>query len=150
MSDDSSGTLQVSDSYLRDFANTKIQSFITELATAKCFPQTAAFAGTGTPGSDATGGYNQLLTGNSKGNFISSTTLQADFKTFATALDGSVSAIATAARTLVVDLQMVDSVLSSAEDSADITAAEMMADLQNITFGSSSTTPPPVPPTTGA
>ena len=130
----------VTDTFLKDFADQKVQSFINDLAQAKVVSELNLFTGTGSPGPDATGTYNQLLTGNSKGNLGSATRLQSDFKTFATALNTSITELQTAARTLSVDLKMVDSVLKKGGDAAAITAAEMMADLQNITFGSTSST----------
>ena len=144
----SGSTLKITDSYLSDFAKNNLQPFLADFTGDPHRGELTACAGNGTPGHDAVWNYNQLLVGNAKSGFAPAAQLQGSYKAFATALSQRFAEIDTATRTLMEDLRMVDTVLDKGQDAADITAAEMTADLSNITFGGTSgagsgITPPP-------
>ncbi|MFD8723541.1 hypothetical protein ACFV2H_37645 [Streptomyces sp. NPDC059629] len=130
----SDSTLKITDSYLQSFVAENLQPFLDALASNPARMHVAAFATGSTLGPTGDGTYNQLLTGNSKGNFAAGVLLQQNYKKFATAADQFFTTIDTQTRTLIEDLKMVDSVLTDGEDSANITASEMGADLSNISF----------------
>jgi len=141
-------TVKITDSYLSDFAKIKLQPFLTDFTGDPHRGELTACAGSGTPGHDAVWNYNQLLTGNAKSNFAPALQLQGSYKAFATALSQRFAEIDTAARTIMEDMRMVDTVLNKGEDAANITAAEMTADLSNVSFSGTSgagngITPPP-------
>lgn len=141
-------TVKITDTYLSDFAKTKLQPFVTDFTGDPHRGELTAYAGSGTPGHDAIWNYNQLLTANAKSSFAPAAHLQSSCKAFATALSQRFTDIDTAARTMMEDLRMVDTVLNKGEDAANITAAEMKADLSNISFGGTAgagngITPPP-------
>ncbi len=142
MSDHHKGTLKITDTYLKDFATQKLQPFIDDLRTDPHRVELDGYAGTSTLGNDANWNYTQLLPGNAKGNLQSIGQLQASFKTFAAALSQKFGDISTAARTLQYDLKAVDLVITKDADKANITAAEMSADLAAVTFGGGGDTPP--------
>jgi hypothetical protein len=135
--------LTITDGYLKDFANSKLASFITAMTTDASITKLNEFAAGlpsgATPGGDPSGGYNQLLTGNASSTLSSGVTLQTNFKTLATTLQTQLQNLTATARTMQYDLQQVDSVLSTGEDHAHLTADEMNADLQNLNFGAGTT-----------
>jgi hypothetical protein len=139
MADQDSGRLKITEDHLKDLANQKLQSFLDDLRSDPHRLELADYTGDGTLGARVDWSYTQLLPGNAKGNFPSSTRLQSTFKTFATALNERVKEIETATQQLIEDLRHVDLVLTNAEDKNDITAAEMNADLANISFGGTGT-----------
>jgi hypothetical protein len=141
---ESHGKTKITEDYLRDFATQKVEKFLENVTAEPHRIELSNYTQDGKLGADVNWNYNQLLPGNAKANFTEATRLQSTFKTFATALDQRFTAIETAARTLMEDLLMVDAVLTKGEDDADITAAEMTADLSNVTFdsGSGGTNPP--------
>jgi hypothetical protein len=140
---ESHGKTKITEDYLKDFATQKVESFLEAVRTEPHRIELGNYTQDGKLGADVDWNYNQLLPGNAKADFTEATRLQATFKTFATALDQRFTAIETAARTLMEDLLMVDAVLTKGEDDADITAAEMTADLSNVSFDSGGGTTPP-------
>lgn len=147
MADNDGGTLKITDTYLKDFATQKLQPFLEDLKSDPHRTELDSYTQSGALGHDVGWNYNQLLTGNSKGNFAAAARLQSDFKTFATALSQRFTDIETAAQTLIEDLKMVDVVLTKGEDAADITASEMNADLTNVSFSSGGPSGPGPGPT---
>jgi hypothetical protein len=137
------GNLKITDGYLTDFAQKKLNGLVTDMTTNTYVTQLAEFASGlpsgATPGGDMTVGYNQVLPGSADSTVGNAATLQANFTKYASALAGQIQSLATNARTMSYDLLQVDSVLADSDDHANITADEMNADLQNLNFGGSGT-----------
>jgi hypothetical protein len=152
-SDDGSGgggdTLKITDQYLKDFANTQIKSF---LDSARSDPSLKAVENFGGPLSDGSGEggqgvYSKLL----GGSLDSAKTLQAQFQSLCSTLDGMVKQLESQMGQAQLDLQVVDSTLNNAEDEA-LTTAQMMQVLNDVLNGINSvpttSSPTPDPKTT--
>jgi hypothetical protein len=142
-----SGTYKVTDTYLKDFATHEIQNFLDDAAKNPAMTALFEFANS-VGGGAAPGNYDKILAGNGA-SFPPSQQLQTAFKTLVTQLRTQIQGLQDTMTKTQVDLQQVDYVLQNAEDSASLTAAEMMQDLQDVLGalnGSSLTNPPSTTP----
>jgi hypothetical protein len=135
------GKLVISDTYLKDFAQQKIQAFTDALTTNPAIRKVANFA-TGVPsgasgGVDPSGTYHTLLPGNSNSGMSSPSTMATNFKALTGVIQEQSHTVVASGHQMATDLINVDNVLTDAHDKAKITAPEMTADLQNLNFGGS-------------
>ncbi|MGW3635123.1 hypothetical protein ACWD7F_34140 [Streptomyces sp. NPDC005122] len=138
-SSESGGELKVTDQYLRDFANVKIQAFLDSLRSENTpaingISRFAAGTGTGVGGvTGVHGDYTKLLGGNGK-VLPTAQDLQDQFKAFCVSLDKLMSSLGGQMSKAQLDLQGVQSTLHNAEDEA-LTAAQMMQILNDVVGG---------------
>jgi hypothetical protein len=128
------GNYTITDTYLKDFAQHQIQSFLDDVITNPALLALFGFAN-GTAGGAGT--YGSILPGNVKVTNVSPSaqSLQENFKNFAGGLHSQITNLQDIMKKFQGDLVQVDSVLNNGEDSANITAAEMMQDLNDILAG---------------
>jgi hypothetical protein len=137
------GKLVISDTYLKDFAQQKLQGFIDSMTNDEAIKKLSNFASgpasNSSSGPDPSGTYHQLYPGNSKSGLNSAAQMQSGFKSTTGTLYGQIrDNLVTQGHQFQTDLINVDDVLNNSDDKANITAAEMKADLQNLNFGGSS------------
>jgi hypothetical protein len=136
-------TLKISDDYLQSFVQNKLDGFIEAITDDKSgFPEIKAFASLaangGTPGGDADSGYTGVLPGNGAISMAGSglpqqaQLLKSNFTAYAGTLFTTIDGLTTNARTLKQNVMNVKSVLDDASDSSNLTANEMLADMQNV------------------
>lgn len=152
------GNFKVTDTYLKDFANHQIQSFLDDAANNPAMTALMQY-GTGIggqmapgPGAVAAGDFNKILDGN-RAALPSAGGLQDGFKNTAASMRSQVQALTNTMGKTQRDLLMVGSYLKNAEDAAAITAEEMGQALGDVlgsngsSANTSSATATPPPPT---
>jgi hypothetical protein len=136
-------TLAISDDYLQNDVQNRLDAFITAVTSSDAgFPDIQSFASLaasgGTPGGDMTTGYTGVLPGNSGISTPSSglpqqaQLLKSHFATYAGTLFNTIDGLTTSARTLKQNTMNVKSVLDDGADQSNLTANEMLADMQNV------------------
>lgn len=144
---------KITDTYLKDFAQKQLDGFIEVLTTDPSIRQLTEFANGlpsgASPGGDPSGGYNQVLTGNTGTPLSSSVTLQSAVKNLASMTHEQVNSLVVNSKTLKQDLLQIDDALTDADDKANITASELGGAFQNLNLASgdsstanTTTTPP--------
>lgn len=143
------GTYKITDTYLKDFANQKIQAFLDEATKNPALLSLIEF-GNGSGGNPSAGNYDKILDGN--GNALpSGATLQNAFKAFAASLEKQIQGLTDTMGKTQRDLLLVDYVLGNGDHNAELTAAQMGQTLKDIlgSLNGPPTNPPANPPTTG-
>ncbi|SDP39615.1 hypothetical protein [Actinacidiphila guanduensis] len=137
-SSSSGKTLKITDTYLKDFAANKLDPFVRDVQHNRFVAELAAYL-SGSPqlGHDENWNYNQLLLGNPNSKQAPIATFQKDFATFTGALSEKIQGLLSGGQILSQDCKYVDNTLDKGEDSANITASEMNADLANFSLDGS-------------
>lgn len=131
------GTTKVSDTYLTNFAQSKLDAFVEAMTNHPSVVKLLEFvngpANSGASGGDPSGGYNALLPGNASSTALpSAAMLRSQFQKMTSTVNEQITNLSTNARSMQMDLLKVDSVLDDAANKNDITADAMSADLSNI------------------
>lgn len=127
--DSGTGKLKVTEEYLENFARKTINEFIKSLQDNDDYRNLAAFA----EGSPGPGGYGALQAGGD--GLPSATVLQQRYKRFCTDLKQQLDTFTKTMGNLSNDLLTINQVLDKGEQDAELTATEMMQDLQDILSG---------------
>ncbi|MFF8430650.1 hypothetical protein ACF07Y_37030 [Streptomyces sp. NPDC016566] len=138
-------TLKVSEQYLKDFAKDKLGAFLEDLQNSQGVKDLGQFAA-GVGGESSPGHYGNLLAGG--GKLSTAKDLQTRFHDLCGSLQKEIENLRQTCTKMSVDLQTVSSILSDAEDKADLTAAEMWKDIADIVGTLNPTVPTPSPTTT--
>jgi hypothetical protein len=138
------GNYVVNESYLTDFANQKLQKFITDSASSEPINALNEFA-TGAGGGTFAGNYSRVAAGNG-GKFAEAQNVQDHFRSYAAAVMATIrggGGMVTEMTKIQADLRAVKAVLKEGEDSAtELSGSALMSDLQDILGGPVSVKPP--------
>ncbi|MFI7098959.1 hypothetical protein ACIBK8_06325 [Streptomyces sp. NPDC050161] len=147
MSDDDknsggTGKVKVTEGYLEDFAQHRINDFIQGLRDNDDYRNLDGFAG----GPAGPGGYAKLLAGSK--DFPAGQALQQRYAKFCQSLKHELDGFAQSMTDLSNDLMTVNQILDKGEQDTELTASQMMQDLQDILNGfggggGAGKTPPP-------
>lgn len=140
------GNYVVNESYLTDFANQKLQKFITDSASSESLNALNEF-GTGDGGGTLPGNYSRVSAGNG-GKFAEAQNVQEHFKSYAAGVMSAIrggAGMVTEMTKIQTDLRMVKAVLQGGEDSAtELSGSALMSDLQDVLGGTVPVKPPAV------
>ncbi|GAA3185844.1 MULTISPECIES: hypothetical protein [Streptomyces] len=131
------GRVKITEGYLESFAQQRIQDFIMGLRDNDDYRNIEGFAG----GAAGPGGYAKLLAGSK--DFPAGQELQQRYAAFCKGLKQELDRFAQSMTDLSKDLLSVHQVLDKAEADTELSASQMMQDLQDILNGFGGKTPPP-------
>ncbi|MGW1837527.1 hypothetical protein [Streptomyces sp. BBFR2] len=123
------GNVKITEGYLEEFAKQKINEFLDDFRNNDDYRNLGAFAG----GSMGPGGYAKLLSGSK--DFPAGQALQVRYEMFCKSLKQQLDAFAKTMGNLSTDLMTVNQVLDDGEKETELTAAQMMENLQDILGG---------------
>ncbi|MFD9811681.1 hypothetical protein [Streptomyces sp. NPDC059080] len=132
------GNVKITEGYLEEFAKQKINEFIRDFRDNDDFRNLDGFAG----GPKGPGGYAKLLAGGK--DFPAGQALQLRYEMFCKSLKQQLDSFNKSMGELSNDLVSVGQILDDGEKNTELTAAQMMENLQDILGGlGGGYTPPP-------
>lgn len=133
------GNVKITEGYLEDFAKQKINEFIHGFRDNDDFRNLEGFAG----GPAGPGGYAKLLAGGK--DFPAGQALQLRYAMFCKSLKEQLDGFLKSMGNMSTDLLTVNQILDEGEKNTELTAAQMMENLQDILggLGTGGSAPPP-------
>jgi hypothetical protein len=134
------GGLKVTEGYLENFARNVINTFLKDLRENDDYRNLSGFA----DGAVGPGGYGKILAGGK--DWTSAEALQKKYHELCTSLKQQIDGFAKTMGDLSNDLLSVHQILDRGEQDAELTASEMMQDLNDILSGLGGGSPSTVKP----